>query len=161
GRRRQERMSDQRHHEEQRRDVGGRAAGRLNGRRRRARLEYMTHSHNSPRRNCGLVYARTRDGVELPVIDVTNPRFAVPDDPAAAQRANEAFIAEERRRGRIPNFIVRLIMRAAARKSRLIRAIFASDCGYLDSITTYVLKLGADNLVPPYDAPLDRKVASS
>jgi hypothetical protein len=121
----------------------------------------MTHSQASSGRNDGVVYARTRDGVELPVIDVTDPRFAVPDDPAAAQRANEAFIAEERRRRRIPNFIMRIMLRAAARKSRLVRALFASDSGYLDSISTYVLKLGADNLVPPYDAPLDRRLASS
>ena len=107
----------------------------------------MTHSDGSLGRNDGVVYARTRDGVELPVIDVTNPRFTVPDDPAAAQRASEALAAEERRRRRIPKFIIRLMLRAAARKSRLVRALFASDSGYLDSLSTYVMKLGADNLV--------------
>ena len=30
-----------------------------------------------------LVMAATREGYDLPVIDVTQPRFAVPDDPAA------------------------------------------------------------------------------
>ncbi len=56
---------------------------------------------------------------------------------------------------------MRLMLRAAARRSRLVRALFQSDTGYLDSLSTYVLKLGADNLVPPYDSPTDRRVASS
>jgi hypothetical protein len=118
----------------------------------------MTHAHPGP---AGLVFARTREGFDLPVIEVTNPRFIVPDDPATAQRTYDAAIAEEQRRRRIPKFIMRLMLRALARKSRLIRALSQSDTGYLDSLSTYVLKLGADNLVPPYDSPTDRKVAAS
>jgi hypothetical protein len=125
----------------------------------------MTHPHagpgrDNPRRNDGVVFARTREGVDLPVIDVTNPRFAVPADPALVQRLGDAFIADERRRRLIPAFVTRMMLRAAARKSRLVRALF-SQAGFLDSISTYVLKLGADNLVPPYDSPMDRRVASS
>jgi hypothetical protein len=126
----------------------------------------MTHPHagpgsDSPRRNDGnIVFARTREGVDLPVIDLTNPRFAVPADPTLVQRLGDAFIADERRRRLIPTFVTRMMLRAAARKSRLVRALF-SQAGFLDSISTYVLKLGADNLVPPYDSPVDRRVASS
>jgi hypothetical protein len=120
----------------------------------------MTHPLPTPGHS-GVVFARTREGFDLPVIDVTNPRFAVPGDPDAVQRANDAAIAEEQRRRRIPKFIIRLLLRAMARKSRLIRALSQSDTGYLDSLSTYVLKLGADNLVPPYDSPTDRKVAAS
>ena len=121
----------------------------------------MTLSHGNPGRNGRIVHARTREGFDLPVIDVTNPRFTVPDDPAAIQRANDAIIAEERRRQRIPKFIMRLMFWAAARRSRLVSALFHADSGYLDSISTYVMKLGADNLVPPYDSPVDRKLAAS
>jgi hypothetical protein len=121
----------------------------------------MTTSHPSPDRNGGVAYARTREGFDLPVIDVTDPHFTVPDDPATVQRTADALIAEERRRRRIPKFIMRILLRAAARKSRLVRALFHSETGYLDSLTTYVLKLGADNLIPPYDSPMDRKIASS
>src|SRR4029078_816641 len=32
---------------------------------------------------------------------------------------------------------------------------------YLDGVTTYVMKLGADNLVPPFDSPADRRFAAS
>jgi hypothetical protein len=120
----------------------------------------MTHPQPAPGPS-GIVFARTREGFDLPVIDVTNPRFTVPGDPAAVRRVSDASIAEEQRRRRIPQFIMRLILRALARKSRLVRALSRSDTGYLDSLSTYVLKLGADNLVPPYDSPTDRKVAAS
>jgi len=109
----------------------------------------------------GIVMAKTREGHDLPVIDVTDPRFAVPDDSAATRALYDAFIDGERRRSRIPRFILRMMLRRAARQSRLVRAIFASDTGYLDGITTYVMKLRADQLVPPYDSPMDRRAAAS
>jgi hypothetical protein len=121
----------------------------------------MTPPSPTPPRNDGIVYARTREGFDLPVIDVTNPHFTLPDDPPAIARAKDAFLADEHRRRLVPEFITRLMLRAAARKSRLLRALFQPETGYLDSLSTYVLKLGADNLVPPYDSPTDRRVAAS
>ena len=115
----------------------------------------------SPHQGLGVIYAKTREGIDLPVIDVTNPRFAVPSDPAALRELHEAFIASERRRRRIPKFILRMMLRRAARKSRLIRALFESDEGFLDGMSTYVMKLGPDNLVPPYDTAIDRRMAAS
>jgi hypothetical protein len=113
------------------------------------------------RQDDGLIHAKTREGFDLPVIDLTNPRFAVPVDAAAARGLYEAFVEHERRRRRIPKFIMRMILRSAARKSRLIRALFDSNNGFLDGLSTYVMKLGADNLVPPYDTPMDRRLAAS
>ena len=107
------------------------------------------------------VTAKTREGYDLPVIDFTNPRFAVPEGPEAARALHDAFVASERRRRFIPPFIMRMILRSAAKKSRLIRALFATDAGFLDGLSTYVMKLGVDNLVPPYDGPLDRRLAAS
>lgn len=52
-------------------------------------------------------------------------------------------------------------MRLAARRSALLRKIVVSDNTYLDSITTYMLKLGADHLPPGFDSPVDRKVAAA
>lgn len=116
---------------------------------------------SSPHGNDGVIHARTREGFDLPVIDVTNPRFAVPDDAAEVRRLREAFVEEERRRRRIPKFIMRIMLRMAAGKSRLVRALLNSDAGFLDGMSTYVIKLGADNLVPPYDTPIDRRLAAS
>jgi hypothetical protein len=53
------------------------------------------------------------------------------------------------------------MLRMAARKSRLIRALVDPKAGFLDGLSTYVMKLGADNLVPPYDTPVDRRLAAS
>jgi hypothetical protein len=116
---------------------------------------------SSPRKSGGIIYAKTREGFDLPVIDFTNPAFAVPEDPAAVQALYDAFMADERRRRRIPKFIMQMMLGSAAKKSRLIRALFKSDTGYLDGLSTYVMKLGADNLVPPYDTPMDRRLAAS
>jgi hypothetical protein len=121
----------------------------------------MMQSHSSPRQNDGLILAKTREGYALPVIDVTNPRFAVTDDPAALKALHEAFIADEHRRRHIPKFIMRIMLRMAAGNSRLVRALLNSDDGFLDGLSTYVMKLGADNLVPPYDTPTDRRLAAS
>jgi hypothetical protein len=114
-----------------------------------------------PRPLPALIVAATRDGIVLPVIDVTDPRFAVPDDPDSLHKLFKASHEEERRNRRIPKFIMRWLMKSAARRSRLLRAILRTDAQFLDGITTYVMKLGADNLPPPYDSPMDRRVAAS
>ncbi len=116
---------------------------------------------SSPRNRDGIIFAKTREGFDLPVIDVTNPRFAAPSDAAAVRELHAAFVAGERRRRRIPTFIMRMMLRAAARKSRLVRALFESNDGFLDGLSTYVMKLGPDNLVPPYDTAVDRRLAAS
>jgi hypothetical protein len=108
-----------------------------------------------------IVFATTADGLRLPVIDVTNPAFAVPDDPASLAARLDAFAAWDRRNRSIPGIVTWLLMQFAALRSPLLRKILASDNGYLDSITTYMLKLGADHLPPGFDGPMDRKVAAA
>jgi hypothetical protein len=108
-----------------------------------------------------VVFATTADGVRLPVVDVTHPAFAIADDPASLAARRDAFLAWDRRNRRMPTIVTRLLMRLAARRSLLLRKILASDSGYLDSVTTYMLKLGADHLPPGFDGPMDRKVAAA
>jgi hypothetical protein len=108
-----------------------------------------------------LIYASTRDGISLPVIDVTHPRFHVPDDAAGRQALEEAFRRSERRNRMIPRFLMRWMLKSAVEKSKLLGVLFGGKESFLDGITTYVMKLGADNLVPPYDAPIDRRFAGS
>jgi hypothetical protein len=108
-----------------------------------------------------VVFATTADGLRLPVIDVTHPAFAVPDDPASLAVRRDAFLAWDRRNRRMPMIVTRLLMRLAARRSPLLRKMLASDNEYLDSISTYLFKLGADHLPPGFDGPVDRKVAAA
>ena len=67
-------------------------------------------------------HAKTADGQELPVIDVTHPRFALADDPKAISALFDAYIEAERRQARIPAFLTRWMMRRAARRSPILRA---------------------------------------
>jgi hypothetical protein len=108
-----------------------------------------------------LVYAATRDGYALPVIDVTHPRFHVADDAEGQRKLKDELLRSERQRRLLPKFVIRWMLRSAAKKSRLVNALFGTDKTFLDGITTYVMKLGADNLVPPYDTRLDRRFAAS
>jgi hypothetical protein len=108
-----------------------------------------------------VVFATTADGLRLPVIDVTNPAFAIPDDPASLAAWHDAFLAWDRRNRRMPTIVARLLFRLAARRSALIRKILTSDADYLDSITTYMMKLGANNLPSGFDSPMDRRIAAA
>ena len=118
-------------------------------------------SHLPPGDSRAVVFATTADGLRLPVIDVTHPAFAIPDDPASLAARRDAFLAWDRRNRRMPTIVTRLLMRLAARRSRLLRKILASGNEYLDSITTYMVKLGADHLPPGFDSSVDRKVATA
>lgn len=108
-----------------------------------------------------IAYAVTRDGLQLPVIDISNARFSVPDDPQSLDDLNRRLQDDERRRRLIPAFVLRWMIRSAARQSKLVAALFGAGGTYLDGISTYVMKLGAANLVPPYDSAVDRKFAAS
>jgi hypothetical protein len=107
------------------------------------------------------ITAMTAEGYELPVIDVTHPAFAVDDGPEAVRALRAAFIESERRRKRVPKFLMSLFVRLAARRSLLLRALMRSDAAFLGGLSTYVLKLGADNLVAPFGDRVDRQVAGS
>src|SRR5262245_47898625 len=111
--------------------------------------------------NDGIAFARTRDGLTLPIIDVSHPSFAIPDDQESLAAHHVAFLEWHRRQQRIPDPISKLVLRFAAKQSPLLRAVFQSRDGYLDSITTYIMKLGADNLPAGFDSLIDRKVASA
>jgi hypothetical protein len=108
-----------------------------------------------------VLLARTRAGFDLPIIDVTHPRFAVADDPAARAAREVALRSDHRQRAWIPSFLLRFLLRRFARKSRLAAAMFDQGNSYLDGISTYVMKLGTDNLTPPFDSLADRRFASS
>lgn len=116
----------------------------------------MTAGPRIPERNKqpGLCYAVTAGGVELPVIDVTHPAFAVavtqPELDAITARTLEGF-----ERGRWwPSFVLRLM----ARRSIVMRDVLAASGSYLPGMATYLQKLGPDNVGAGWGGPLDRKL---
>lgn len=108
-----------------------------------------------------VLFARSADGLALPVIDVTDPRFAAELGPADLPERIARFIEEETRRQWVPGWLMGWFLRLAGRQSYLIRAMSAAKQGYLPALTTYFLKLGAANLVPPLDNDIDRKIVAS
>jgi hypothetical protein len=108
-----------------------------------------------------VVWAKTAGGQELPVIDVTQPRFALADDADASAALRDAYVETERRRARTPRLLGWMMMTLAARQSRLLQALMNPRADYLDGLTTYIIKLGAENLPAPFNSKIDRRVAAS
>jgi hypothetical protein len=115
----------------------------------------------SPASKLFVAHATTADGQELPVIDVTHPNFALADDPAAIAAVSKSYAESERQRARVPGFVMRLMLRRAARRSLLVRAIVYADASFLSGLNTYVMKLGAENLPPPFNTDVDRRLAAA
>lgn len=112
-------------------------------------------------RSEGVSIATTDEGFYLPVLDVTHPRFALDDNEASYQSLRRELLESERRNRRLPRFVMRFMLKAAARQSRLVKAMFASDADVLDSLSTYVMKLGPANLLPPYQTPMDERFVAA
>ncbi len=117
----------------------------------------------SPVPQSALVYATTDDGLRLPVIDITHPAFALPDDAESVAALDGAVRDAQRRYARMPRFIMRFLLRRAARRSQLLADIVnvGAKAGFLSGLTTYIMKLGAQNLPPPFTTDVDRRMASS
>lgn len=102
-----------------------------------------------------VLFAAKNDGSMLPVIDVTNPAFAVTVTEAQLAALCHQFILESKQRQEMLP-----ALRDALSRSPLGRGLMAASGSVLAGITTYLLKLGPDNLGP--DAhPIDRRIAGS
>jgi hypothetical protein len=123
------------------------------------RVDEMTSADEM--RQAGVAFAATAAGHDLPVLDVTHPRFALADDAAGMAALHDRLEAAERQNRRLPEFLLRFLLRQAARKSRPAAAMFGGEGAFLDGMSTYALKLGGANLVPPYDSPTDRRFADA
>ncbi len=101
-----------------------------------------------------LLYAATDNGQLLPIIDITNPAFAINISPAELDSASGQFVREQEQRQMTPE------MREALARSVFGSALMKAAGSYLPGIVTYRMKLGPDNLGG--DAhPIDRSIASS
>jgi hypothetical protein len=105
-------------------------------------------------------YALTADGYRLPVIDITNPRFRIPDDPEFVDTLRGAHLELERRQSRLPKFLRDMLLHFMAGRSLLMRGLIQPDAAFLPALTTYAMKLGPDNLAPPFDSAMDRQAAA-
>lgn len=112
-------------------------------------------------RRPGVSYAQTAQGQDLPIIDVSHPAFALADDAGAIESLRAQFRRQDRRSRRMPRFLLQYFMRSAVKRSALVRGMLVQGAAVLPGMSTYVIKLGADNLVPPFDTRMDRRFAAA
>lgn len=103
----------------------------------------------------GVSYAYTEDGLELPIVDITHDAFAIDIESAQLAALAEAAKSERKMAAKIPTEV----QHNAAARSIIMRGIIAAAGGVLGGITTYLLKLGPDNLGNGYAGPIDRQLA--
>jgi hypothetical protein len=110
-------------------------------------------SENSKRP--GVLYCFTESGVELPVVDITNPAFVLDVDEATLPQFADQQVRSMKAWSRVPS-----ILRAwFARNSVLMGS--SDRGGVLDGMTTYLYKLGPENLGAGYTKRMDRRVAAN
>jgi hypothetical protein len=102
-----------------------------------------------------VVYAMTDAGVKLAVIDVTNPVFRVAATDAELGAMAEQYILESEQQRVIPEAV-----REALRNSMLGPGLMAAAGTFLDGMSTYLLKLGPENLGEDA-SPIDKRIAAS
>ncbi|MCA9679924.1 MAG: hypothetical protein KC464_33140, partial [Myxococcales bacterium] len=112
-------------------------------------------------RRPGVCYAVSDDGVELAVIDVTHPAFAVAIDDAELRSRVAAFRRTQGGLARLPARLRRPLLRWFLRDSELGRRIMRSDGTFMSGMDTYLLKLGPDNLDRRFHHPIDRVIADA
>ena len=66
----------------------------------------------------GVSYAGTNDGLELPVVDITHPAFALTLSDEKQQALVAHFLEEQRRFARLPGLVRTLLLRFFLRGSR-------------------------------------------
>jgi hypothetical protein len=101
------------------------------------------------------VYARTDEGLQLPVVDVTNPAFTVSASDAELDALADQFVRENQNRPELPAPV-----RAVLAQSKLGGALMAAAGRFLPGVPTYWLKLGPDQLPEPF-TDIDRRIAAS
>ncbi len=102
-----------------------------------------------------VLHAATDDGETLPVIDVTHPAFAVStSDGELAVLSDEFVQGAKQRQEMLP------ALRDALKGSFLGRGLLAASGGVLSGMSTYLLKLGPNNLGARAQ-PIDRSIAES
>lgn len=102
-----------------------------------------------------VLYTTTKEGEQVAIIDVTNPAFTLTVADAEVVALQEQYILEAARRQEIPT-----ALQEALRSSKFGRGLMAASGTFLDGMTTYLLKLGPENLREG-TSPIDQRIAAS
>jgi hypothetical protein len=112
----------------------------------------------APEKNkkAGVCYAVTDNGIELPVIDITHPAFELNITPESLSKAIDEFVQNLQLLATMPASI----QEALASQSVLVRGMRDSAHSITTAMTTYLFKLGPENLGEAWATPIDRKAAA-
>jgi hypothetical protein len=108
----------------------------------------------------GVCYAVTDGGIELPVIDITHPAFAVAPTEAELTVLTDAFLEMTERMRAMPPDARQEVRRQLLETSVIGRGLLAGAGTFLTGLNTYLMKLGPENL-GAYAVPLDRQIAAA
>jgi hypothetical protein len=103
----------------------------------------------------------TRDGVELPVVDVTHPAFAISITDSEQMTLVEKFLHDGIPLAKLPKPLRELALRFLLRQSVLAQGIDQARGSFMSGMQTYLLKLGPGMLGGAYTKPIDRQIASA
>jgi hypothetical protein len=120
----------------------------------------MVKSHESDKQP-GVVYAATKDGRELPVVDVTHPAFALTLSGAEQQALVEKFLQQGVPFAFLPKPLRTPLLHFFLRGSVLAQGIQKAQGSYMSGLHTYLLKLGPEMLRSVSAKPIDRRIAES
>ncbi len=109
----------------------------------------------------GVYYAVTNDGVELPVVDVTHPSFALHVSEAEQRMLVDKFLREKVPLEQFPAPLRNLLLRFLLRGLILADGVRQAQDTFMSGMHTYLLKLGPEMLGRAYAKPIDRTIASA
>src|SRR5215475_3699571 len=108
----------------------------------------------------GVHHALSTEGLELPVVDVTHPVFALNVTETEQRALTDKFLQERGPFASLPAPIRNALLRFFLRGSILADGIRQARDTLMSGMHTYLLKLGPDLLGNAYAKPLDRRIAS-
>jgi hypothetical protein len=113
------------------------------------------------RKKPGVHYAVTKEGIELPVVDVSHPAFATNVTALEQKALVEKFLQADSPFRSLPRPLRNLLTRFLLRGSLLAKGIRGAQGTFLSGMHTYLLKIGPEMLTGAYAGPIDRRIAAS
>jgi hypothetical protein len=112
-------------------------------------------------RQAGVCYAVAANGIELPVVDVTHPTFALSVGQAEQRAKVDEFLQNGVPFGFLPKVLRRRILQLLLRGSMLAQCVQQANGTFMSGMSTYLLKLGPEMLGSAYANPIDRRIAAA
>jgi hypothetical protein len=109
----------------------------------------------------GVFYAFTGDGIELPIVDVTHPAFAISISDSGQKELVKTFLCTGVPLGKLPKWVREIALQFLLRQSVLAQGIDQARTSFMSGLHTYLLKLGPDMLGSAYSKPIDRHIAAA